>query len=154
MRVMLILLGLPLVVAFAAAQAKPRTHIRFSNPATLSTPTGYTHVVETRGGRTVYIAGQVALDKSGNLVGAGDFGAQATQVFQNLKAALDSVGATFDDVAKTTTYVTDMSNLQPLRDVRSKFIGANPPANTLVQVVRLARPELLLEIEAVVVLPE
>ena len=154
MRVLMILLGFPVIVAMAAAQGKPRTHIRFSNPTTLSTPTGYTHVVETRGARTIYIAGQVAFDKSGNLVGAGDFSAQAAQVFQNLKLALESVGATFDDVAKTTTYVTDMSNLQALRDARMKYVGANPPANTLVQVVRLARPEFLLEIEAIVVLPD
>ncbi len=70
--------------------------IRHTNPPALSTPTGYTHVVEVLRGRTVYIAGQVAFDRSGNVVGAGDFKAQTRQVLENLKAALAAAGATFD----------------------------------------------------------
>ncbi len=152
MRFLTVLFAVPFVVALAVAQGRP--HLRFINPATLSTPTGYTHVVEAKGGRTIYVAGQVALDRTGNVVGAGDFSAQVQQVFENLKLALEAVGATFSDVVKTTTYVTDMSKIQALRDVRSKHLGASPPGNTLVQVVRLARPDLLLEIEAVAVVPE
>src|SRR5947208_13404323 len=86
--------------------------VRFLNPQTLSVPTGYSHVAEVSSGRTVYIAGQVALDKSGNVVGKGDFAAQATQVFENLKFALGAVGATFDNVVKVNTYVTDISQIQ------------------------------------------
>ena len=74
--------------------------VRYLNPETLSVPPGYTHVVEVRGGRTVYISGQVPLDKAGNLVGVGDFAAQTTQVFENLRLALASVGATFDRFVK------------------------------------------------------
>src|SRR5436189_1548972 len=97
--------------------------VRYLNPEALSVPPGYTHVVEVRGGRTVYISGQVSLDKAGNLVGVGDFAAQTTQVFENLKAALASVGATFDHVVKNNMYVTDMSNIQTLREIRVKYYG-------------------------------
>jgi reactive intermediate/imine deaminase len=127
---------------------------RHTNPPTLSKPTGYTHVVEVNRGKTVYIAGQVAFDASGAVVGKQDFIAQTRQVMENLKAALASAGATFDNVVKVNTYVTDMSQIQALREIRSSYFGANPPASTLVQVVALARPELMIEIEAIAVVPE
>src|ERR1700739_3197340 len=101
----------------------PAPDVQYLNPPTLSVPTGYTHVVQVHGGRTVYIAGQVALDKSGNVVGKGDFSAQATQVFENLRAALAAAGATFDNVVKVTTFVTDMSYIAALRTIRSKYYG-------------------------------
>jgi enamine deaminase RidA (YjgF/YER057c/UK114 family) len=101
-------------------------------------------------GRTVYIAGQVAFDSVGQIVGVGDFRAQAAQVFSNLGRALASVGATFGDVMKTTTYITDVRNLGILRETRARYFdSARAPANTLITVNALARPELLLEIEAV-----
>ena len=128
-----------------------RTNVRYVNPPTLSTPTGYSHVVEVQSGRTIYIAGQVAVDKSGNVVGKNDFAAQATQVFENLKLALAEAGATFDNLVKVTTFVTDMSHLQTLRTLRAKYYGKNAPASTLVQVGKLANEQLLIEIEAVAV---
>ena len=126
---------------------------RHINPATLGSPHGYTHIVETRGARTIYISGQVAENKEGHVVG-GDFGAQTRQVFENLQSALEAVGATFGDVAKTTTYVMDMSEIQALREIRAGYLGPNPPANTLVEVNKLAHPDYLIEIEAVAVLDE
>jgi reactive intermediate/imine deaminase len=132
-----------------------KSKIRFINPTTLAKPPGYTHVVEVKSGRTIYIAGQIALDSSGNIVGRGDFRAQTEQVFANLKAALESVGADFKDVIKMNTYVTDISQLAVLREVRDKYVNAEmPPASTLVEVRRLAREELLIEIEAVAILPK
>ena len=128
--------------------------VRYTNPASLSTPTGYTHVVEANRGRTVYIAGQVALDRSGNVAGAGDFKIQMRQVLENLRAALAAAGATFGNVVKVTTYVTDMSHIHALREIRAEYFGTNPPANTLVQVVQLARPEFMIEIEAIAVVPD
>jgi reactive intermediate/imine deaminase len=128
--------------------------MRHLNPSSLSAPTGYSHVVEVSRGRTIYIAGQVAFDQAGSVVGKGDFAAQATQVFENLKAALAAVGATFDNVAKVNTYVTDMSQLQALRDIRARYYGKNAPASTLVQIQQLAHPDLMIEIEAIAVLPE
>ena len=126
---------------------------RHINPDTLDPPHGYTHVVETRGVRTVYISGQVGEDREGRVVG-NDFASQARQVFENLKAALEAVGANFGDVAKTTTYVLDMSAIQTLREIRSGYLGSNPPANTLVEVNKLAHPDYLIEIEAVAVLDD
>jgi reactive intermediate/imine deaminase len=142
------------IAAFGFAQSSRRQGIRYLNPSSLSTPVGYSHVVEVNSGRTIYIAGQVALDKSGNVVGKGDFAAQTNQVFENLKLALVSVGATFDNVVKINTYVTDMSHIQTLRDIRAKYYSKNVPASTLVQIGKLAREELMIEIEAVAVLPE
>ena len=128
--------------------------VRYLNPATLSTPPGYTHVVEVRGGRTIYISGQVPLDQAGNVVGDGDFAAQTTQVFENLKHALAAAGATFDNVVKNNMYVTDMSNIQTLREIRLKYYGKNAPASTLVEISKLARPEFMIEIEVIAVLPD
>jgi enamine deaminase RidA (YjgF/YER057c/UK114 family) len=130
------------------------TLVRFLNPATLSTPPGYTHVVEVTGGRTIYISGQVPSDKAGNVVGVGDFAAQTTQVFENLKLALTEVGATFDNVVKANMYVTDMSQIQVLREIRLRYYGTNAPASTLVEVVRLARPEFMIEIEVIALIPD
>jgi enamine deaminase RidA (YjgF/YER057c/UK114 family) len=128
---------------------------RFINPPGLTRPTGYTHVVVSADGRTAYIAGQVAFDSTGAVVGVGKFQAQADQVFANLRVALASVGASFGDVMKTTTFITDLKNIPALRDTRAKFFdAAHPPANSLIPVMALARPELLLEIEAVVDLPK
>jgi enamine deaminase RidA (YjgF/YER057c/UK114 family) len=123
--------------------------VRYLNPPTLSLPTGYSHVAEVRSGRTIYIAGQVAFDKSGNVVGKGDFAAQATQVFENLILALAAVGATFDNVVK----VTDMSQLKTLREIRGRYYGEFAPASTLVEIGRLAHPDLMIEIEAIAVVP-
>ncbi len=139
-----------LVPAMAFAQSSA-PQIKRTNPSTLSKPTGYTHVVEVIGGKTVYISGQVALDKDGTLVGAGDMKAQAEQVFKNLEAALASAGAKFTDVVKMNTYTTDMSKLPAIREVRARYFGDTVPASTLVQVSQLFRPDVLLEIEVVAV---
>lgn len=133
-------------------QAQRSPVIRRLNPATLATPTGYTHVVEATGGRTLYISGQVALDSTGALVGAGDFRAQSDQVFENLRRALAAGGATFADVVKINYFVTDAAQVAVVRDVRSRYISpTHMPASTFVQVSRLARPEWLVEIEAIAV---
>jgi len=122
----------------------------FSNPPGLSTPRGYTHVVDVPAGRTIYIAGQVAFDTQGNVVGKGDVRAQTEQVFRNLKAALESAGASFADVVKLNWYVREVSQIAVYRDVREQFLGTGPrPASTLVEVKGLAREDLLLEVEAI-----
>ena len=138
------------VVAVAQARA---SQIKRTNPPEISKPTGYTHVVEVSGGKTVYVSGQIAFDKDGKLVGEGDMKAQAAQVFKNLQAALAAAGATFKDVVKMNTYTTDMAQVQAIRDVRARYFGDTAPASTLVQVVALARPGLMLEIEVIAVVP-
>ena len=132
------------VVAFA--------QVKRANPPTLSKPTGYTHIVEVTGpGKTIYISGQIALDKDGMVVGAGNMKAQAEQVFKNLLAALDAAGAKFSDVVKMNTYITDIDKAPAVREVRARSFGETAPASTFVQVVHLARPEFLLEIEVIAV---
>jgi 2-iminobutanoate/2-iminopropanoate deaminase len=122
----------------------------FSNPSGLSTPRGYTHVVDVPAGRTIYIAGQVAFDAQGNVVGKNDIRAQTEQTFRNLEIALKSAGASFKDVVKLNWYVRDISQLGIYREVREQFLGTGSrPASTLVEVTGLALPDLLIEIEAV-----
>jgi enamine deaminase RidA (YjgF/YER057c/UK114 family) len=144
--VLVFLLGTSL--AHAQGQAS-----RYVNPPTLAKPNGYTHLVVAPDGRTVYVAGQVAFDSTGQLVGPGNFRAQAERVYQNLRRALESVGGSLDDLVKTTTFITDARHIPVLRELRPKYLdGVRPPANTLVVVSSLARPELLIEIEGVAVL--
>ena len=152
---MRILLTVVLAVVPTLAFAQARPAVKRTNPPTLSRPTGYTHVVEVAGPvKTVYISGQIALDRAGNLVGQGDMKTQAEQVFKNLEAALAAAGAKFSDVVKMNTYTTDISQIQAIRDARGKYFGDVVPASTLVQVVHLARPELMLEIEVIAAVPE
>ena len=146
---------LVLAAAFAAAQGGRPPHIKRTNPATLSTPTGYTHVVEVSGPvRTIYIAGQIALDHDGKVIGAGDMKEQAEQVFKNLQSELTAAGAKFSDVVKMNTYVTDMQQAPAVREVRARYFGDSTPASTLVQVARLARPELMIEVEVIAAVQE
>ncbi len=125
----------------------------FINPESMHRPTGYTHVVEVTAGRPVYIAGQVALDRTGTLVGPGDLRAQARQVFDNLRSALQAVGAGFDQVVKLNYYLVDASQLPVVREVRDEYVNPRQlPASTAVEVRRLFRDDLLIEIEAVAVI--
>jgi len=129
-------------------------NVRFTNPPNIHTPRGYSHVVEVRSGRMIFIAGQVSLDKSGNVVGQGDFRAQTVQVFENLKAALEAVGASFENVVKLNAYAVDVSRITDFREVRDRYVNtAQPPVSTFVQVSRLVREEWLIEVEAVAVVP-
>ena len=133
------------------AQASGR---RTLDPPGLPPARGYSHVVITPAGRRVSISGQVAMDSLGNVVGAGDFKAQCVQVFENLRRALRGAGADFPDIVSTTMYVTDLSQLDVLREVRARYLPAdNPPASTLVQVVALFRPELMIEVAVEAALP-
>ena len=129
-------------------------NIRFSNPDTIQNPPGYSHVVEVTGpGRTVYFAGQLGIDKSGRM------GANAREqmeiAFENVKAALASVGAGFEHVVKLNNYVVDIgANLAHYREVRDKYVKtASPPASTTIGVPLLARPGALFEVEAIAILP-
>lgn len=124
-------------------------------PATLPKSVGYSQLAIVERGRLVFIAGQVALDTSGNIVGENDIHAQLQQVFENLKAALTAVGGTFSNIAKLNVYYTDRSHLAAYREIRDEYINlSNPPISTAVQVAGLFRPEFLVEIEAIAFLDE
>jgi len=128
--------------------------LRFLNPPTLSVPPSYSQVVEiTSPGRLIYIAGQLALDGDGKLVGSGDFRAQAVRTFENLKLALAAVGAGLEDVVKVNNYLVDISHLPIFREIRESYFGRRElPASTTLQISSLARPGALLEVEAVAML--
>jgi enamine deaminase RidA (YjgF/YER057c/UK114 family) len=132
----------------------PPDHVQFLSPSTLTPTPGYSQVVKVTGGQTIYLAGQVALDASRNLVGKDDFRAQAQQVFENIKAALAAVGADFSHVVKLNIYVLDRTQLPILREVRDRYVNTQaPPASTAVEVRGLAQDDFLLEIEAIASIP-
>jgi enamine deaminase RidA (YjgF/YER057c/UK114 family) len=136
-----------------ASSTDDPTTARFINPETMHRPIGYTHVVEVVTGRPVYISGQVALDATGSLVGPGDIRAQAHQVFDNLRAALQAVGATLDQVVKLNYYLVDATQMPVIREVRDEYLDPERlPTSTAVEVRRLVRDDLLIEVEAVAVI--
>ncbi len=102
----------------------------------------------TKKGSFVFASGQVALDGNGNLVGKGDVRVQTRQVLQNLNAVIEEGGATLNDVMKTTVFLSDMSNFAAMNEVYAEFFGNLKPARSTVQAL-LARPEFLVEIEAI-----
>ena len=131
--------------------------VKFRNPASVSTPKGYFHSVEINLGncKMVIISGQTALDDKGNLVGKDNLAAQTEQVFANIKNIVVESGGTMDDVIKIDIFMTDISQVQTMRDVRNKFLSQQkPPTSTLVQVSKLVRDDLLIEIEATVIIPK
>jgi enamine deaminase RidA (YjgF/YER057c/UK114 family) len=137
---------------------KTPAHLRFLQPDASSKQAGYSHVVEaTVPGRIVYVAGQMGLDSNGNLVGApGDFKAQATQAWENVKGALAAAGGGLEHIVKITQFLVHLRAHQPLvREVRAKFFNPDlpPPASTMVQIGALTREGALYEVEAVAVLP-
>jgi len=127
--------------------------VRYVNPPTLEPPPGYSHVVDVRGSRMIFIAGQAGVDAGGAVVGGDDVEAQAEQAFRNLSAALESIGCTAANLVKLTVFVRDMSKLADYRRARDRFFNSvSPPvapAVTLVEVSRLYSERLLIEIEAV-----
>ena len=109
----------------------------------------YSHVVAVEGRRMVFISGQLARDRDGNVVGRNDMRAQLRQVGENLKAALAAAGATLDDLVKTTTFVTDIDEYFKHVDVRMEYFAAALPTSTTVEVRKLAHADFLVEVEAI-----
>lgn len=131
------------------------SRIDLINPASLSPPTGYSHIAIVKAERQVHISGQVAFDPMGKVVGEGDIAAQAEQVYANLAAALAAAGADFSKVFKLVTYVVDLTTEKAVavRRVRARYLGEGPyPASTMVGVTALVDPRLLIEIEAIAAL--
>jgi enamine deaminase RidA (YjgF/YER057c/UK114 family) len=124
------------------------------NPEDLPTPPTYTHVVVATGSRLVFVAGQEPEDEQGNLVGPGDLAVQARQVFGNLGRALAAAGARPEQVAKITIFVVDYRRelLPAIEEGRVALFGNHKPADTLVGVEALSRPEFLIEVEAFAVI--
>ncbi|MDP6454091.1 MAG: RidA family protein [SAR202 cluster bacterium] len=104
-------------------------------------------------GKVLHISGYVSQDADGNIVGIGDMKAQTHQVLKNIETVLASVGGNMSDIARVTVYITDMSGLSDIHEVRAEYFQRPYPASTLVEVSRLVRPEYLIEIDAVAVIP-
>ena len=129
---------------------------RVSSPAQLPKPVGYSHIAEITGGKLIYIAGQVAMDVSGKLVGEGDYPAQLRQVFANLNTALEAAGASFRNVVKLNYFIVesiDRSQFFAYREIRDRYVDtAAPPVATVIRVSGLFLPEFLVEIDAIAVI--
>jgi enamine deaminase RidA (YjgF/YER057c/UK114 family) len=128
-------------------------NVRFQNPPSLPKFPGFSQVAEVQRGKIVYISGQVAVDAPGALVGKDDFRAQVEQTFVNLGAAVAAAGGNYADFVKLNYYCVDSAPADALlivREIRDRFLNTEaPPASTFVFVSRLARPEWLIEIEAI-----
>jgi enamine deaminase RidA (YjgF/YER057c/UK114 family) len=112
----------------------------------------YSHVVTVTGpGKTIYIAGQLARNLEGNIVGPGDMRAQMEQTFKNLDACLKAAGASWADVVKSNTYVTDYEAFSKCSDERMRYFGVASPTSTTIQISRLAQAEAMVEIEMIAV---
>ncbi|QTV80429.1 RidA family protein [Microbacterium sp. NIBRBAC000506063] len=128
-----------------------RRHI---DPVALRKTPGYTHAVVAEGTQ-VHLTGQVAWDLEGKVVGVGDIDRQLEQTWSNLRALVEAVGATMDDVVKLTTYAVRREDMPAIGAAkRAQFAAERMPASTLVFVAGLADPDLLVEIEAIVVLSD
>jgi 2-iminobutanoate/2-iminopropanoate deaminase len=124
------------------------------NPDTVAAPIGsYSQSVrvETGDATWIYVSGQIAVGLDDRLVAPNDLPAQTERVYENLRAVLEAHGATFDDVVKIQTYFTTLDGLAESREVRARYLPAEPPASTAVQVVALVVPEAVIEVDVVAV---
>ena len=123
------------------------------NPEGLPAPRGsYSLVNIAQPGRMVFIAGQTASDPEGNVVGIADARAQTRYILEKIKRAVEAAGGTINDVVAMSVFTTDVRYHRDINEARREMLGANFPTSTMVQVVALARPELLLEINATAVI--
>jgi len=136
-------------IALLLSAVSNAQEIQRSNPDGMTQPTAYSHLVKFE--RLMFIAGQIALDADGNVIGAGDMKAQVRQVLENLKTVLASEGADFSNIVKINTFTTDIEAFLETGDIRREYFGSEAPASTLVQIERLARPVFLVEIEAIAI---
>jgi 2-iminobutanoate/2-iminopropanoate deaminase len=124
------------------------------NPEGLPVPRGsYSVVTISQPGRMVFIAGQTASDTEGNIVGVGDARAQTRYILGKIKRAVEAAGGTINDLVAMNIFTTDVRYHRDINETRREVLGSNFPTSTMVQVVALARPELMLEVNAIAVIP-
>ena len=123
-------------------------------PAGLSKPTGHwTTVTTARPGKLVFVSGLTAKNERGDIVGVGDVRAQTRQVCENLRAAMRAAGGSLADIMRVDVYIRDMQGFKDIHDIRREYFGPNPPASTMVAVAGFTHPDMLIEINAIAVLP-
>lgn len=132
-----------------------RVRRRASNPKSVAPPLKgyYSNAVRVSAGPLLFISGQIALDKAGDLVGKGDLRAQAVQVLENIRLILKAHKAEMKDIVQVTVYVTDIRAFRDIADIRMKYFPKDGPASAIVEVSSLALPELMIEIAAVATVP-
>lgn len=149
---------LAILVALASqSKSQSAPNVQLINPATVATPRGYSHaaIVDLGNCKMVIMSGQVALDPKGNLVGPNDIAKQTEQVFRNIKSIVEAAGGNMNHLVKLGYFTTDVSRIQELRTVRDQFVNVKtPPASTLVQINKLFREDVLIEIEATAIIPK
>ena len=123
-------------------------------PPGLASPTGHwTTVTAARPGKLVFVSGLTAKNERGEIVGVGDIGAQTRQVCENLQAAMRAAGGTLADIVRVDIFVKEMTGFTEIHEVRRQYFGPNPPASTMVAVTAFTHPDMLIEINAIGVLP-
>jgi len=123
-------------------------------PAGISKPTGHwTTVTTARPGKLVFVSGLTAKNERGELVGVGDIRAQTRQVCENLKLAMQAAGGTLADIVRVDVYIREMTGFKDIHEIRREYFGPNPPASTMVAVSAFTHPDMLIEINAIGVLP-
>jgi 2-iminobutanoate/2-iminopropanoate deaminase len=132
-----------------------RSRKRTSNPKTVAPPLKgyYSNAVRVSSGPLLFISGQIALDKTGKLVGKGDLRAQAVQVLENIRLILKANKADMKDIVQVTVYVTDIRAFRDIADIRMKYFPKDGPASAIVEISKLALPDLMIEIAAVAAVP-
>jgi reactive intermediate/imine deaminase len=123
------------------------------NPEKVHRRPNYNQGILVTPGKLLFIAGQTAVDAKGNIVGKDNIEAQAKQVYENIKAILDEAGGSFDDIVKTTIYITDIKNREGLHKIRKQYFTGDQATSTLLVIKGLAREEFLMEVEAIAVIP-
>lgn len=129
--------------------------VTFLNPSAVGKPFGYSHavIVDLGKNKMVIMSGQVGLDQDGKLAGKGNLTSQTEQVFTNIKNIVEAAGGSMNDLVELNYYLMDVSQVQLVRSIRDKFVNTKqPPASTLVQVSKLFRDDILIEIKATAVI--
>jgi enamine deaminase RidA (YjgF/YER057c/UK114 family) len=147
------------LILFCASSAcfaqEANKDVTYLNPATVGKPFGYSHAVVVDLGKNnmVIMSGQIGLDKDGKLAGNGDLTSQTEQVFTNIKNIVEAAGGTMNDLVELNYYLMDASQVKLVRSIRDKFVNTKqPPASTLVQVSKLFRDDILIEIKATAII--
>ena len=123
-------------------------------PEGLSKPTGHwTTVTTARPGKLVFVSGLTAKNDRGEIVGVGDVRSQTRQVCENLRAAMRAAGGSLADIMRVDVYIKDMTGFKDIHDIRREYFGPNPPASTMVAVAGFTHPDMLIEINAIAVVP-
>jgi enamine deaminase RidA (YjgF/YER057c/UK114 family) len=129
----------------------------FINPTGVRRIGAFSHAAAVKGGVTVYVSGQIALDLDGKIVGPGDLKAQTAAVFENVRLILEEAGGSFADVVKLTQYVVGLKpeHRAVITEVRNRHVSqTNPPASTMIGVPSLVMDGLLIEVEAIAVIED